>query len=408
MSDVLHVSMLGSFTIELNGNKIDDNSNRMRKVWLLLAYLIYSRNHSVTQDNYLSLLQGSGSDDAADPNGRVKAMFYRARAMLNQVDESAGHNWIIRKNGTYAWNTEVPLTLDVEEFEKLCRSAAAEEDQDARLALYQQALDLYRGDFLSKLSMESWVMPISAYYHQLYLDTVEQALELMAARQQWPDASTLCEKALKIEPYSETLYQHLMRCRLAAGDRAGAASAYEEMSELLFSTFGVMPSDESRTLYREASREVGSPTVPIGSVREQLREPGEVKGALYCEYDFFKLLYQVQARAILRSGEVIHIALLSLHGLNKKELPRRSLDRAMDNLQELLLGNLRQGDVVTRCSISQLIVMLPQANYENSCAVCQRIIKAFNRQYPHSPVDIHYSVQPLEPTMPNLHPSQEI
>jgi len=70
----------------------------------------------------------------------------------------------------------------------------------------------------------------------------------------------------------------------------------------------------------------------------------------------------------------------------------------------LVLNNLRQGDVVTRCSISQMILMLPQANYENSCAVCQRIIKAFQRQYPHSPAEIHYSVQPLEPAGFEMHP----
>ena len=69
----------------------------------------------------------------------------------------------------------------------------------------------------------------------------------------------------------------------------------------------------------------------------------------------------------------------------------------MNNLQNIIISNLRRGDVVTRCSVSQLIVMLPQANYENSCGICQRILKAFSRQYPHSPADIHYTVHPLEP-----------
>ena len=62
-----------------------------------------------------------------------------------------------------------------------------------------------------------------------------------------------------------------------------------------------------------------------------------------------------------------------------------------------MISNLRQGDVVTRCSSSQLIVMLHQANYEDSCEVCQRLLRAFGRQYPHTPVSIHYNVQPLEP-----------
>ena len=404
MPSILNIQMLGSFSIRYGGNSVDDRSNRMKKVWLLLAYLIFCRSSVTTQDNYLSLLQGAGSDDSADPNGRLKAMFYRARTMLNQVDESAGHDWIIRKNGTYAWNTEIPLTLDVEEFESLCRQAQAAENEEDRLSLYQQALDLYQGDFLPKLAMEPWVMPINAYYHQMFLNAAEQALALMEAREQWENISVLCEKALKIEPYSEALYQHLMRACIARKDRPAALRAYEEMSELLFSTFGVMPNDESRALYREASREEESYTVPVGTVRDQLKEPAAAKGALYCEYDFFKLLYQVQARAILRSGDVIHIALFSVHGPRGKELARRSLDLAMNNLQELIVGNLRQGDVVTRCSVSQLIVMLPQANYENSCAVCQRILKAFSRQYPHSPADIHYSVQPLEPLSAAPHP----
>ena len=105
----------------------------------------------------------------------------------------------------------------------------------------------------------------------------------------------------------------------------------------------------------------------------------------------------MQARSIGRSGEVVHIALFSLHGYRGKELARRSLDVAMNNLEELMLGNLRQGDLVSRCSVSQLVVMLPQANYENSVMVCQRIEKAFERKYPHSPAKIHFSVQPLEP-----------
>lgn len=397
MSSTLNIQMLGSFSIQYGEKRIDDQSNRMKKVWLLLAYIIFSRGSYATQTHYLDLLQGAGNEESVNPNGRVKAMFYRVRSMLNEIDEKAGHDWIIRQNGTYAWNTEIPVQLDVEEFERLCKEAHELPDEEDRLARYRQALDLYRGDFLPKLSMEPWVMPISAYYHQMYVSAVEQTLVLMERRQMWEDLVSLSKKAIKIEPYSEGLYQHLMRGYIALKDRTSALSAYDELSELLFSNFAVMPSDESRALYREASREEGSFTVPVGTVRDQLKEPAAAKGAVYCEYDFFKLLYQVQARAILRSGDVIHIALFSVRGYRGKELARRSLDLAMNNLQELVVNNLRQGDVVTRCSVSQLIVMLPQANYENSCAVCQRLIKAFNRQYPHSPVDIHYSVQPLDP-----------
>lgn len=393
----IQVNMLGRFSIEKDGHTIDDSANRMRKMWLLLAYLIYSRRTAVTQESAETLLNGPDNGDGADPGGRVKAMFYRVRTQLNGLWEGAGHELIVHKQGAYKWSDAYPVQLDVEQFEQLCTAAAAADDVQQRLDLYLQALELYKGDFLPKLSMEAWVMPISTYYHQMFLTAAEQALVILEEREQWQQMQDLCRKALKIEPYSEELFCYLMRALLGLGDRAGAVRTYEEMSERLFSNFGVMPTEESRKLYREASSQMDGNTVPVASVRDMLREPAGVKGAMLCEYDFFKLLYRVQARSIGRSGDTVHIALLSLHPLGKKELSRRSLDTAMDNLQDVIVHSLRQGDIVTKCSVSQFIVMLPQANYENSGAVCQRIIKAFGRQFPHAPVTIRVSVQPLEP-----------
>ena len=391
------IRMLGGFSVSFDGKMVDDSANRMRKVWLLLSYLVYNRKRTASQEQYLTLLQGAGGEESADPSGKLKAMFYRVRTMLNTLSPTAGHNWIIHRDGTYCWNNEVDVALDTEEFETLCRTAMETEDGGERLALYEKALGLYGGDFLPKLSMEPWVIPLSAYYHRLYVETVLETLALLQESAAWQKMAQLCDAALKIEPYSEEIHCRYMRALMMLGRREEAVRLYEDMSEKLFATFGVMPSDESRALYREATRENSVPVVPTDGIREQLTEQGQDGGAMKCEYDFFKLVYQMQARSIGRSGEVVHIALFSLHGYRGKELARRSLDVAMNNLEELMLGNLRQGDLVSRCSVSQLVVMLPQANYENSVMVCQRIEKAFERKFPHSPAKIHFSVQPLEP-----------
>ena len=219
--------------------------------------------------------------------------------------------------------------------------------------------------------------------------------ELMACRRQ--EIADLCRRSVEVEPYNETLYQHLMRSLLELGQQQEAVSVYEEMSQLLFDSFGIMPSDETRAIYREAMRTVNDKAVSIHTLQEQLREPEGTTGALFCDYDFFKVLYHAEARAVARSGDAVHIGLLSVTDEHNQELPKRSLDRCMENLQELIRTSLRKGDIAARCSISQYILMLPQANYENSCKVCERIIRAFTRQYPHSPACLHCSVQPLEP-----------
>ena len=90
-----------------------------------------------------------------------------------------------------------------------------------------------------------------------------------------------------------------------------------------------MPSEETRNLYRQALRTVNDKIIHLDLVRSQLQEPGPASGAMICEYDFFKVLYQAEARALVRSGNAVHIGLLTVTGESGDELPRRSLDRAM-------------------------------------------------------------------------------
>lgn len=52
----IFVQMLGEFSITLNEKTITDSANRSKKVWLLLAYMIYCRSHSITPSDLINLL----------------------------------------------------------------------------------------------------------------------------------------------------------------------------------------------------------------------------------------------------------------------------------------------------------------------------------------------------------------
>lgn len=181
------------------------------------------------------------------------------------------------------------------------------------------------------------------------------------------------------------------------GDNREAMAVYDDMSEMLFSDFGVMPGETLRELYRQASRTVNDHTLSMDELRMQLQEENSAGGAMLCEYDFFKILYRMQARAVARMGIAVHICLLSVTAKDGSALARRSLDGVLEKLPPLLRGNLRRGDVISRCSVSQFVIMLPQANYENSCMVAERLTGAFYRRYPHSSARLRCMVQPLIP-----------
>ena len=390
----LQVQMLGQFTLRYGDRTISDSDDRSRRVWSLLAYMLYNHGRSFAQEELIHLYWSNG-EKSADPGNALKSIFHRIRTALDKLQPGLGRLLIRRKAGRYFWNNVIPLSLDIEDFEAHFHAAEAAGDDDVRLAEYQAALALYAGDPLPRMTDEIWTIPIVAYYHSLYTRAAAGAIELLEKQERTAEAVALCRWAIHIEPYQEDLYEHLMRGLLRTGDMKGAMSVYEEMSELLFAHFGVMPSETLRTLYRQATRTVNDRTLTMDEVCSQLAEPAPHSGAMVCEYDFFKILYRAEARSIARNGHSANICLLSVSGKDGEMLARRSLDPAMNNLQVLVQNNLRRGDVIARCSISQYIILLPQANYENSRMVADRLVSAFYRRYPHSPARLRYTVQPL-------------
>ena len=390
----LQVQMLGQFTLRYGDRTISDSDDRSRRVWSLLAYMLYNHGRSFAQEELIRLYW-SNSEKSADPGNALKSIFHRIRTALDKLQPGLGRLLVRRKAGRYFWNNAMPLSLDIEDFEAHFHAAEAAGDDDVRLAEYQAALALYAGDPLPRMTDEIWTIPIVAYYHSLYTRAAAGAIELLEKQERTAEAVALCRRAIHIEPYQEDLYEHLMRGLLRTGDMKGAMSVYEEMSEQLFAHFGVMPSETLRTLYRQATRTVNDRTLTMDEVCSQLAEPAPHGGAMVCEYDFFKILYRAEARSIARNGHSANICLLSVSGKDGEMLARRSLDPAMNNLQVLVQNNLRRGDVIARCSISQYIILLPQANYENSRMVADRLVSAFYRRYPHSPARLRYTVQPL-------------
>ena len=168
----------------------------------------------------------------------------------------------------------------------------------------------------------------------------------------------------------------------ALNRRREAARSYEGLQERLLTRMGVLPSDQLRELYRQSQRSRDPRAVSPVTLLERLQEPPH-PGALICEYDFFRIVCHSMARMAGRSGEPLHIALISITGPEDAPLPRYSLDRAMDNLQGVILSRLRR------------VLLLPQASYENGQMICSRILRAFARQFPHSPARLQISVQPL-------------
>lgn len=256
--DALHVTMLGECSLRIGENQITDSDNRAKKVWLLLAYLICRRNRVIPAKELIDLLWGDES--SSNPENTLKITLHRARALLDRLRPSIGRRLIVYRDGGYVWSDALPLTLDIDRFDLLCQTPP---DAENALESYLEALKLYRGEFLAKLSSEVWVIPIATHFHNLYIQTVLRTAPLLMEKQEYRQAGDICRTAIALEPYHEALYQQLMQALSAAGNQAGVAAVYEDLSQKLFTSFGIKPGDETRAIYRAAASERISRSLPM-------------------------------------------------------------------------------------------------------------------------------------------------
>ena len=389
------ICMLGEFTLQAGENILRESGNRSRRIFGLLAFLICHRGQSVSQYRLIELLWVDHTE-ITNPENTLRILLHRTRSLLDQLCQGAGRECILRKDGSYCWNPHIPITVDFERFEALCQNKACTPQE--RLANLLEALSLYQGEFLARQSSDSWVIPIATHFQNLFLLASQEAAQLLMREQRYEEAVEICRRCLAAEPYSEPACQKLMQALAAMNNPKGAAEVYEQLSRRLFDDFGIRPSEETRSVYRSLVHAPGDRTMAMDEVLEHLQEPQAPPGALECDYDYFKMLCFAERRSMERSGNVTHVALLSVTGSPEKPLTKRTQNRIMEQLGASLRTNLRRGDVISRCSTSQYIILLPKANYENSCMVCRRILAAFHRAHPHVTARINHLVQPLTPS----------
>ncbi|MBC5736832.1 MULTISPECIES: BTAD domain-containing putative transcriptional regulator [Oscillospiraceae] len=388
------ITLLGGFTMNVDEEILTDEVNRSQKIWNVLSYLIVHRDRNVPQSEFIE--QFWPDENSSNPVNALKTLLYRVRAMLEPLF-GADIDPILSQRGSYSWNRAIECSVDADEFERLCQKAAeARLSDEKRMDLYRRADALYRGDFLPKLSNELWTIPITARYHNLYLKSVKEFAALLEKHEAFEEMAAVCMRASLIDQLDEEIHILIVRALLRQGKDAAALAHYESATDLLYRNLGVRPSQELRALYTEIMAVEKGLETDLEVIQGDLREAAARPGAFVCEYGFFKEAYRLEARRAARSGQSVHVGLITV-SLPDGGVPALNvLGATMDQLLQVMVGNLRRGDVVSKYSGAQFVVMLPAANFEDSTMVMERIVSAFYRQHRRNFLKLSYRLRALD------------
>lgn len=374
------VNTLGKFQIVNEQGIINEKNIRSDMLKKLLLYLLLHRDHPLTVQELCTALWHE--DEIDNPAGALKNLMYRLRNLLKT--ELGEENYLLSKKGFYSWNSEIGAILDCEEFEKNLEEAKQTDlALEERIRHYEDAVSMYQGNFMLSSTDVFWILTLSAYYHSMYITSVKELAQLYLQTGKYREMELLCVDALRYEELDEHLNSLLVQAYMRQNKPAQAKAAFEKVEKILYDQLGVRNTPQLAELSKElTSMNNGESLSNINEMSTEITEE-KITGAYLCGYTVFREIYHLEARKIKRLGLSEYLVLFTIAMDAKislkegKEAAKEKMRSAMDILEKVLCDTLRIGDVVSRYSSTQFVVLLNSCSYENSALVSNRVLARF-------------------------------
>lgn len=389
---VFYIYMLGELSFSYGEEVFSIKCSNTSKVMQLLLILLRAGKEGVPRVQLLEALYGNA--ETQDTKNAFRILVFRLRKLLEDTIIPKD-NYIYVEKGIYRFGGHMPVQIDAEIFEQRANAAFLNEDRQERADALMRACEVYSGEFLPFLPEEEWVSEENIRYKELYFHCVREGCNLMRESGRYEEMLDLCSRATKIYPYEEWQLVQI-DCLLAMNRYKEALNVYENTTTLFFEEMGLSRSEKMLERFRTMSSQIHYSMGTLADIKNSLKEKEFVPGAYYCGYPSFIDSYRIISRTIERSGQSIFLMLCTItdnrgNPIEKEEI----LNKQTENLSQAIGRSLRRGDLYTRYSPNQFLILLMGINQEDCEITYNRICLRFREGCPGQKIQIRYYVSSI-------------
>jgi DNA-binding SARP family transcriptional activator len=234
LADGIKIRVLGDIAIEtasgpLKGDWLDQRAGR------LLKFLVAHRETPVHADAIAEALwPGSRADTTNTVRHFVHALREKLEPERGRYQRSA---FVLARNGGYQLNPDC-VSVDADDFESAAKAglaAFAAGDGEKAIPRLEEALALYRGDFLADERYEDWAI----VERERLRDLAARPLRALASLSgDGEAAANYLERLAEMEPLDVDVHRELIGVWLRQGRRSRAVRHYRQVQSRLMREFG--------------------------------------------------------------------------------------------------------------------------------------------------------------------------
>lgn len=244
------VHALGGFVVARGETFVPANSWRRAKARQLFQLLLTYRHTMLDRDQLLEYLWPGMEPAAAGRNFKVtlNSLYH---VLEPERDPGAESALIGRDGSAYGIRPGADIWLDAEQFTALVGRANAVQSQPATQAsLLEEAIALYKGDYLPEALYETWAAAERERLAVLFLSAADRLTEFYVAESRFEQAVDLAHRILAADNCWERAYRHLMVAYGGLGNHGQIARVYQRCLQTLQEELDVSPAVETVALFQ--------------------------------------------------------------------------------------------------------------------------------------------------------------
>jgi two-component SAPR family response regulator len=252
---VLKIQALGSFRLWRDGIEIEPAAWRREKALHLFQFLVTVRQRTTHLHKEQIIDRLWPELEAEEGDRDFKVALNAIYKLLEPERKPRSESRFIQRQGlVYSLNL-AEAWVDTDAFEDAVTrgNRVLRENAQAAISYYQQALELYTGDYLPERCYEDWTSAERERLQLLALGTMTLLASLLI-EQNPLESIRLTQHVLSVDPVWEEAYRVQMQAYLVQGNRPLALRTYQHCVEMLERELGVEPLPETKQLHERIKR----------------------------------------------------------------------------------------------------------------------------------------------------------
>ncbi len=387
LNQKLKVQLFGKFKIFCGEQEISLGKTTVSKTTELFQLLMLYIRNGIPKNKVMQSLYAW--EETNIRNHSLNNLIYRLKQQLKEAG-IIQDEYILINNGICKWCEEIPIEVDVNQFEEfLLKAEEAEEHEKSELLL--SAFSLFKWEFLTDYHGKAWVMEERMRLKYLYESCVNQLREILEKQGKYEELLGIYNKAATIYPFDEWQVGQIEYLqKLERFEEAYAL--YESTIHNYFDELGLPLSDKMLDKIHSMGEKLRSREGNLAEIKDILVEGRDGNGAYYCTYPSFVDIYRYTTRIVERNGQSVFFMMCSVTYLNSAG---RKSPNASEMLFEAIGSALRKGDVYSQYSKHQFLILLTGTQNENCEMIFERIRKNFKKKNRNSNCDLEYNATEL-------------